>query len=159
MTLYKFLAALAGAVIAYVLFNEYQNPGSGLAVLTGPSQPVMALAKAISVAEGFGEAGAIPTLANNPGDITDVGQNLPGDTGQRLGAGIIVFATATDGWNALYAQATRMLSGTDSLYPASDTLQAVGGVYANDPVGWPANVAAQLGVSINTTLGQLAGNA
>lgn len=152
----KILAAIIGAVVAYVLFNEYQNPGGGLAALTGPSQPVLALAQAISVAEGFGEAGAIPTRANNPGDITDVGQNLPGDTGQRLGAKIIVFATVTDGWNALYAQATRMLSGSDSLYPASDTLQAVGGTYANDPINWPANVAAQLGVSIYTTLGEIA---
>lgn len=155
----KILGAFIGAIILYVLFNEYQNPGGGVAALLGPSQPVQALAQAISVAEGFGETGAIPTKANNPGDITDVGQNLPGDTGQRLGAGIIVFATVTDGWNALYAQCTRMLSGSDSLYPASASLQQVGGTYANDPVNWPANVAAQLGVSINTTLGEIAGNA
>ena len=159
MTIAKIFAAIAGAVLAYILFNEYQSPGGGIAALIGPSQPVMALASAISVAEGFGETNAIPTRANNPGDITDVGQNLPGDTGQRLGQNIIVFATVTDGWNALYAQCQRMLSGTDPLYPASDTLQAAGGTYANDPVNWPANVASQLGVSINTTLGQLAGNA
>lgn len=166
----KILAVIVGAAavaFALVLANNATSDDTtdGIAALltagSSYSPIVQQFAQAISVAEGFGVAGAIPTLANNPGDITDVGQNLPGDTGQRMGANIIVFATATDGWNALYAQVQRMLSGSDSLYPSSATLQAVGGTYASDPTNWPANVVIGfvnqgIDVGINTTLGQIA---
>jgi hypothetical protein len=132
----------------------------GVGSVTGsPSAIVQLLAQAIAAAEGFGVAGAIPTLANNPGDITQAGQNFPGDTGQTMGsAKIIVFDTVQDGWNALYVQVGNMLSGNDTLYPSTLTLEQAGLQYSGGSSAWVANVAAALGVDPSTTLGQLSGS-
>jgi hypothetical protein len=158
----KYGLVILGIAVVAVLYYLFQSGGSITpsesfsTSLLGPSPMVQQFAQAIALAEGFNVSESIPQRANNPGDITDVGQGFPGDTGQRIGQNIIVFDTAANGWNALYAQVQLMLSGNDPLYPASATLQQVGGVYASDPVNWPANVASVLGVSINTTLGEIA---
>jgi len=119
------------------------------------STTVQLLAKAIAAAEGFGIAGAIPTLANNPGDITDTG--YPGDTGQTLGGGIRVFDTVQDGWNALYDKIENWFSGNSTVYPASATLAQVGATYSNGDPNWATNVAAALDVDPSVTLAELAG--
>ena len=160
----KVLPIALGVAVLYLIYDFFQGNGGGLSVagVNIPSIPnvspeaIQAFAFAISVAEGFGQPNAIPTLANNPGDITDVGQNLPGDTGQRMGQNIIVFDSVSDGWNALYAQAGRMLSGTDPLWPRTWTLIQTGAQYAGDPQNWPVNVADSLDVNTSTTLGQVA---
>lgn len=150
------IAVVVFAALYYFLMGNGGGIASDLTALGQPSPQAQALAQAIALAEGFNVNGSIPQRANNPGDITDVGQNFSGDTGQRIGQNIIVFATPSDGWNALYSQVNLILSGSDPLYPSTDTLSMVGGTYANDPVNWPANVASVLGVSVNTTLGEIA---
>src|SRR5256886_3168558 len=59
----------------------------------------------IAKAEGYGVPGAIPTRANNPGDLTrSLGYDTTGDT---LGdAGIVVFINRENGWAALEEQLT-----------------------------------------------------
>jgi hypothetical protein len=147
------LAVVLGVIAVIFLSDQFL----GTTFLTLPPTPAeQRLFDAIEVAEGYGIPGAIPTRANNPLDITDVGQKLDGDTGQRLGAEIIVFDTIENGTKAGMAQVRRMLSGTDSLWPAELTLTQVGARYALDAVSWPANVASQLGVGIDATLGEIA---
>lgn len=149
------LAVILGIVALVFLSDELL--GTNFLMTLSPTTAEQKLFDAISVAEGWGIPGAIPTRANNPLDITDVGQKLAGDTGQRLGsAGVIVFDTVENGTAAGYAQVRRMLSGTDSLWPVELTLTQVGARYANDAISWPANVASQLGVGIDATLGEIA---
>lgn len=121
------------------------------------SSQVTALGQAIAQAEGFGTPGAVPTLANNPGDITDTG--WPGDTGRTMGAGIRVFATAADGWNALYGKLNNILAGGSSEYPLSLTFAEFGTIWAGGDPNWVNNVAGELGVDPSSTLAQFAGGA
>ena len=152
------LVILAGVAVIFVLLNEWtsggqsgssdqssqQAIGTGIALGEQP-QFIIDTAQAIAVAEGYGVEGAIPTRANNPGDLTDVGQNFPGDTGQRIGQNIIVFATPTDGWNALYAQIRLWLSGNSHVVNPTDSISIIAMKYAPDnPTAWAANVSAQL---------------
>jgi hypothetical protein len=116
---------------------------------------VTALAQAIARAEGFGVPGAIPTLANNPGDITDTGH--PGDTGRTMGVGIRVYASSTAGWNALYGKLTNILGGGSSEYPVSLTFAEFGDLWAGGDPNWVNNVASELGLDPSTTLAQFAG--
>lgn len=121
-------------------------------------QIVEIVARAIAKAEGFGIAGAVPTRANNPGDLTQAGQGYAGDTGQTLGANIIVFDTVENGWNALYRQVRLMLSGGSGVYSLADSIEAVAAKYtATDAGAWAQNVADALGVDPSVTLGQLSG--
>lgn len=107
--------------------------------------------QAIATAEGYGTAGAIPTVANNPGDLE------LGDIGYGTINGVTVFPDASSGENALNNQIESILSGTDSLYPQDESLTQAGMTYANDP-NWGTNVASSLGVSTDTTLGAIASN-
>lgn len=148
MTPIGILAIIVLSVLGYYLATS----GQIKATLGGPAslgvpQVVKDIATAISVAEGFGEPNAIPTLANNPGDLADPNHifNWPGDTGQRMGsAGIVVFATLTDGWNQLFRQIIAWLNGTSSEVQPSYTIETLGAVYANDPTNWPSNVVGAL---------------
>lgn len=116
---------------------------------------VVRIAQAIAKAEGFGIPGAIPTLANNPGDLT------AGDAGSfpTLGTmneeGVIHFANLADGWTRLYVKVTRMLGGQSAVYPLTMTLEQVGLKYSGGDPNWATNVAAALGVSVTITLQEL----
>ena len=121
-------------------------------------QIVELVAQAIAKAEGFGVAGAIPTLANNPGDLTQAGQGYAGDTGRTIGANIIVFDNVTDGWNALYKQVRLMLSGSSDVYSLTDSISTVASKYtATDADAWAQNVANALGIDPSVTLGEISG--
>ena len=137
----------------------YELAGGDLgAIVGGVSQTlIQEFAQAIASAEGFGVANAIPTRANNPGDLTDVGQNFTGDTGQRIGANIIVFDTVQDGWNALYSQVRLILGGSDSLWPSTLTLAQAGLQYSGCDPNWATNVANDLDIDPSITLGEIAG--
>lgn len=113
---------------------------------------VQAIAKAIALAEGFYVSGSIPQRANNPGDLVE------GDIGNgTLGAGITVFATPEDGWNALYNQVSKMLNGTSHIYSPNMTIAQVAGKYtATQQTAWANNVSGSLGVSPDTTLSDIA---
>lgn len=99
--------------------------------------------RAISVAEGYGQPGAIPTTTNNPGDI------FP--NGDRTG-----FANIDDGWHALWNQVNLMFENRSSIYSSSMTIRGVAGHYtATQQDDWARNVASELGFSPETTLDEI----
>src|ERR1700688_3838241 len=87
--------------------------GGSALLLTLPGGSSMAspivtkISQAIAAAEGFNVAGSRPSRNNNPGDLTSTfGFATTGTDGM-----FPVFASVTDGWNALYMQVSDMLSG------------------------------------------------
>ena len=67
-------------------------------MLTTPlNSRVQALAQAIATAEGFGVPGAVPTRANNPGDLVMGDQGL----GVANAEGVTIYPTIAAGWAAL----------------------------------------------------------
>jgi hypothetical protein len=104
------------------------------------------LAEAIAAAEGFGVAGAIPTVNHNPGDL-----KVPGS---RLVNGHTFFETDEAGWSALYRQIGLMRSGKSTVYKPDFTFEQVARKYAEGWQNWLANVTRVLGVSPQSTLRQ-----
>ena len=104
---------------------------------------------AIGGAEGYGQPGAIPTLANNPGDLVLGDQGLG-----TLGQGITVFPTPQAGATALDNQVTKMANGTSSVYAPNESIAQIGQTYAgaNGGSSWAANVAKSLGISPSSSL-------
>ena len=108
-----------------------------------------ALAEAIAAAEGFGVAGAIPTVRNNPGDL-----KLDGQT-------ITTFPTAAAGWDALYHQLDLIRDGGSRFYTPSTTLGAFASRWtATEQSAWLGNVVrglqgAGVPATSSTTLGEL----
>src|SRR6266446_4703355 len=87
------------------------------------SPKIAAIAAAIAHAEGFGVHNAIPTRANNPGDLK------LGDLGHGDINGKTIFATAEDGWNALQKQIGLMASGQSDYYQPTDTWRRIAQVW------------------------------
>lgn len=113
--------------------------------LPGTTAQIERIARAISVAEGYGVPGAIPTIRNNPGNI-------------RSSAGpIATYPTPSDGWTALYRQVGLMLSGASAYYRPSMSLAQVARVYTGEAafMNWARIVAGKLGVSTETPFGEL----
>jgi hypothetical protein len=111
---------------------------------------VTRFADAIAHAEGYGIPGAIPTVANNPGDLV-----IPGWSPTMGSAGIAVFDSPDYGWSRLYRQIALIVRGESAHYDLDMTLAEMGRVYAGGDDNWARNVAAHLGVSTSTTLGQV----
>lgn len=112
---------------------------------------------AVERAEGYGEPGAIPTRANNPGDLTDegnigLGQIQSGGRGATL---ITIYPDYATGRAALEKKVRRMLNGASETYHLGDSISEVGAKWA-EVREWGDNVASDLGVSPLTTLGDLA---
>lgn len=93
---------------------------------------------AIGGAEGYGVSGAIPTVNNNPGDLTSNGS-------------IRTFSSAAQGWQALQAQIQNIMSGSSSVYTPNETLTQMGQSWANGDPNWATNVGSIMGVNPNTT--------
>ncbi len=123
--------------------------GTGV-VMSGFSDQVQRIAKAIADAEGFGPVGNRATRNNNPGDLTysfgfaTIGQDGP----------FPIFASVTDGWNALYTQIEDIFSGSSHWSPDMSIAQ-IGQTYANGDPNWSINVANALGVDVNTPLSEV----
>lgn len=123
---------------------------------TVASPKIEELAAAIASAEGFGIPDAIPTRANNPGDI-----KLPGDAGHGNIDGKTIFASVSAGWSALYHMIGGWISGSSSVYSLADTFREIGRKYVVGPLAvanqqsndWASNVANALGVDVDSTLG------
>ncbi len=117
-----------------------------------PSLPP--LATAIANAEGYGVSGAIPTIANNPGnlEIGDVGNGVIQAAG---GNQITSFPTVESGWNALVNQINKIYNGTSSVYTPDMTLQQFGTTYSGGNPKYGSTLASQLGVSPSTPLSAL----
>ncbi len=134
------VATLAAGAVVFVL----------IARRAGPS----ALARAIARAEGFGVPGAIPTRANNPGDLKVGGTTIPPG-----GGGITVFATVADGWAALERQIDLITSGGSAHYSALTTIRQMGQKWtatAAEQLAWSNTVARSLGVPLDTPIGRVA---
>jgi hypothetical protein len=117
---------------------------------------VLKFAKVISVAEGFGQPDAIPTKANNPGDLTAGDAGGFQTTGVMNKEGVVRFANLSDGWLALYVKVNRILEGHSSAYPLSLTLEQMGLKYSGGDPNWSKNVANYLGINEGITLAELA---
>lgn len=111
---------------------------------------IQEFAQAIAHAEGFGVPGAVPTIFHNPGDLG------PGDTGIAGSAhgGSVVSQLPDDatGWAMLYRKVGNIFAGKSNVYSTSMTIREVAQRYAGDWQNWANNVAADLGVSVDTTL-------
>jgi hypothetical protein len=110
------------------------------------------MAKAVSIAEGFGPPENIATRANNPGNVT----GLDGAGYQTLGTmnqeGVLHFANLDDGWDALKRKLTHMLTGRSVLYHLYDSLEQIGKVYSGGKPEWAINVARELGLPVTAEL-------
>ena len=120
-----------------------------------PLSNVERFAHAIAKAEGYGMKHVIPTRYHNPGDLKAVkGFTYPGQIGIGKGRHVI-FANDAAGWNALYYQIGKMVSGESRHYLPSMTIEQVARKYAGNWRQWSTNVAHNLGVPANTTLAEV----
>lgn len=117
--------------------------------------------RAIAHAEGFDVSGKAPQKLNNPGDLSpgdEHGFATAGLAEYHGGSYVIHFATAQDGWNALYAKFSNISDGSSRVYQADWTWLQIGAKYASDP-NWGNHVAAALGVDPNSTFADYVGGA
>lgn len=108
------------------------------------------LAYAISKAEGYGILNAIPTRANNPGDLVlgDMGLGTLGS------AGITVYPIFKLGCLALYHELNLILSNTSHVYNTRMTFSQMAVLWTgNDNASiWATIVAKSLSISPSTTI-------
>lgn len=133
---------ILAAVLAVLLFAA-----SAQASMNN-SPKIASIAAAIGHAEGFGLPNAIPTRANNPGDLK------LGDLGHGAISGKTIFATVEDGWNALRKQINLMATGRSDYYQPTDTWRRIAQVWVgtSDYPNWMNTVTSDLGVSPDSTL-------
>jgi hypothetical protein len=149
--IYFVVAAIALVAFAVVNFqsNSASTDSSG-GIPSPPNAVVGAIANAIATAEGyFSGSGAVPFDQNNPGDLTDYADLYGANSN-----GITIFPTLAAGWNALYEKIENILSGNSATYSADSSIADIGSTWANDAGEWASNVAASLGISTDTTLGE-----
>ena len=127
-------------------------PGLGMQAFGFPRRGLgmSAVASAIAQAEGFGQPGAIPTIANNPGDL-ELGNIGSGVTIAAGGQQITNFPTLEAGEAALENQVNLIATGTSKAgYSPSMSIAQVGQLYSGGSSNWANNVAAALGVDPST---------
>jgi len=117
---------------------------AGMMVQSGGDSRIKRIAQAIARAEGFYHPSGTtkPQRLNNPGSIF-------GSNGQ-----MIHFDTVAQGWDALYRQVERMLTGNSRYYSPEMTIAQIAQIYTGEAhyMNWANNVANALGVSVNTPL-------
>ena len=112
---------------------------------------VMTFAHAVAKAEGFYNHGTIPNLCHNPGDLK--GKHFTGQIGLCKG-GHARFADDAYGWDALYSQIEKMISGNSRIYHTDMTLRDVSRAWAGNSRVWLKNVCEMLSIQPNDTLSQ-----
>lgn len=132
------LLLLGGSAVAYTSINGI------------PDSVLTAIANAIAVAEGYAP-GNRPYTNNNPGDLT---LDVTG-TGVNMDGPFVVYATATDGFNALKRQIDLWFGGSSVMNPTMTLLQIASKYTTTNSTNWAQTVASQLGVMTSTTLNQL----
>lgn len=149
------LGGLAAAVGGLYFYDKKTGGALGVAkTIDAAFDPTQALAEAIATAEGFYVAGSRPQRDNNPGDMT---QDLIG-RGVGMDGAFIVYASAQDGFDNLKAQITKWFDGSSANADGSSTIADISSFYtANDQDSWAANVAAKLGVSVDTPISDITG--
>ena len=145
MTADRWIGAAAVVVVGVWVLTKAQyphtdNPDAGGADPTvGTTDGLRAFAAAIATAEGFGLPGALPTRANNPGDL------MLGDIGFGTIGGITVFRSAADGWAALHTQLRKIAAGTSAIYDPTMTFAEMAARYTATQIdSWTSNVVAGL---------------
>lgn len=138
---------LIGAILllfAVLLRKKVADLGSGL---------LDRFTQAIAYAEGFYQAGSRAARNHNPGNMT---KDLIGKAVGKDGI-FVVYSNDQDGWANLKEQIRlAYLGGNFSAFSPSDTLLEFAKRYtATDQLSWANNVAAKLGVNINTKLSEL----
>lgn len=143
---WKYFRPLTPSVTTTETYDtDVYSPGS-----TNYPEPIKRMARAIATAEGFGVPGAIPTVANNPGDLV-----IPDWTPTLGSAGIAVFDSVEYGWSRLYRQLNLVLTGGSAYYFPDTTIAEMGRKWANGDPNWARNVAGYLNVSQDTPLWQV----
>ena len=114
------------------------------------SRLIPGFAFAIGKAEGFGVTGAIPTRANNPGDLV-LGSVGFGTLGTK---GITIYPTFDQGVRALYRELNLILTNTSRVYTNSMTFSQIAVLWTgnDNPIGWASTVAKSLNVFPDTTI-------
>jgi hypothetical protein len=116
----------------------------------------------ISQAEGYGLDNALPTQANNPGDLElgDIGYGTVGNN-------ITVYPDYTTGQNALVGFLNNIFSGNNPNDSPSMSIQQFADTYVNGPQGgttqgsqnWAQTVAQSLNAGVDTPIGEAVGSA
>src|SRR6516164_1156398 len=126
--------------------------GISAAIPSSSSATIQKIAQAIAFAEGFYVSGSRAQRNNNPGDMT---ADLIGKSTGKDGP-FVVYANVQDGWSNLYAQIQAWIDGSSSHADSSSTIGDIAGFYTTtDQAAWASNVANQLGVSIDTPIGEV----
>ena len=113
---------------------------------------VKKIAEAIAFAEGFYVANSRPARNHNPGDMT---ADLIGKSVGKDGA-FVVYSNDDDGWANLYKQVGEWLDGKSAHATSDSTISDISSFYTTtDQSAWATNVANQLGVSIDTSIGDV----
>ena len=143
---------------AFITYDAGTWPGASDVY---PDAACWNICTAVAHAEGFDQGkGSAPYDLNNPGDLSpgdESGQATAGTPQIHDGSSIIVFATAEDGFIALYNKFNRIRNGQSSVYPASFTWAQVAAKYAGNSANWLSNVTSYLGVDPNSTPQQYGG--
>jgi hypothetical protein len=144
------------ACIAILFYTQIESEigGEAMSEITTPSI-LTQMARAIERHESGGNLEARNYRNNNPGNLVYRGQ--AGTIGKD--GNFAIFATYTDGWNALIAQLARYFNNTSSAIPnsANMSLYEFFNSYSPDGTGnsYARDVANQLGVDPNITLSEL----
>ena len=111
----------------------------------GSGDRVQRIAEAIALAEGFYAPGSLPQRRNNPGDI-------------KVNGVIATYESEADGWEALRNQIRLILENRSGIYTSDMSIYEVAELYTggDNPSAWAHIVSAQLGVSPDTALGEVA---
>jgi len=150
--------ALAGSLIVLSFFRRPRgtvttSEAFDLSVYGGPTdypQPIKTFAQAIARAEGFGNAGAIPTRAHNPGDL-----KIPNKP-TLAGTSITEFSGDDEGWSALYKQLWLILTGSSGVYDLDMSIADMARLWtATQSSAWAQNVASYVGAPTSTPLWQV----
>jgi hypothetical protein len=142
------------AIAAIVIVGYLVLDATGASAQTSGSTRQISIA--IGVAEGGYDAsgnnlnnGTVPSRNHNPGDLTvDVN-----GTGQGLSGGFVVYPDDATGYAALDYQVGEWLNGTSANATGDSTIAEISQFYTTtDQSAWAANVAATLGVTVDTSL-------
>jgi hypothetical protein len=115
------------------------------------------LENSISTLEGYGPGSAIPTQANNPGDL-EIGDIGYGTIGAAGGNQITVFPSPTAGQQALTNQLNRIGAGNSSVYSPDESISEFGQTYSGGNPTYGPSLASMLGVPASTPIGSVIGN-
>lgn len=126
----------------------------GGAIVEGITTPdnIKRIAQAIATAEGFYVAGSRPARDHNPGDMTAdlIGKKVGMD------GSFVVYASDDDGWANLYHQIKLWLDGGSAHADKDSTITDISQFYTTtEQTAWATNVANSLGVSLDTSIGEV----